>query len=163
VSGVRWQHAVANVGMFGAQDRLVRVLTFMGQHGSELITVDDKASNWCQGMKKDIMLFKRAVHMAPSQTSRVRCGRQHDAHDRPPGLDQRLRLPRRTSLVCPTPAPQGRCTSRGWPADQKWRARQGRAMGGSPATCDRERRASGCSVSTADRPILGLARQDRAG
>ncbi len=61
MAGSRWQYAVANVGMFGAKDRLSRVLALMGQQGYELVTVYDKASNWFQGMEKGFMLFKREV------------------------------------------------------------------------------------------------------
>lgn len=66
MNGERWQYAVANVGMFGAQARLARVLAFMGEHGYELVTVYDKASNWFQGMEKGFMLFKR--HVPAGQT-----------------------------------------------------------------------------------------------
>ena len=61
MSGVRWQYSVANIGAFGARERLSLVLAHMGEQGYELTTVYDKASNWFQGMEKCFMLFKREV------------------------------------------------------------------------------------------------------
>ena len=58
---VRWQYGVINIGMFGALDRLQRVFGELGQHGWELVTVYDKASNWMANMEKGFMLFKRPV------------------------------------------------------------------------------------------------------
>jgi hypothetical protein len=59
--GPRWQHGVVNLGMYGAMDRMVSVLSTLGRDGWELVNVYDKASNWMQGMEKGFMLFKRPV------------------------------------------------------------------------------------------------------
>ncbi|MGD9996980.1 MAG: hypothetical protein AB7R77_06020 [Ilumatobacteraceae bacterium] len=61
MTGSRWQYAVANIGMFGAADRLARCLAHLGSQGFELVTVYDKASNWFNGYEKGFMLFKREV------------------------------------------------------------------------------------------------------
>jgi hypothetical protein len=58
---VRWQYGVINIGMFGALDRMQAVFGELGQHGWELVTVYDKASNWFNAMEKGFMLFKRPV------------------------------------------------------------------------------------------------------
>ena len=58
---VRWQYGVVNIGMFGALDRMQTVFGQLGQHGWELVTVYDKASNWLANMEKGFMLFKRPV------------------------------------------------------------------------------------------------------
>lgn len=58
---VRWQYGVINIGLFGALDRMQMVFAELGQHGWELVTVYDKASNWMGNMEKGFMLFKRPV------------------------------------------------------------------------------------------------------
>lgn len=57
----RFQYRVVNLGMFRAQDRMVRVLGDMGSAGWELVVIYDKSSNWLQGMEKGFALFKREV------------------------------------------------------------------------------------------------------
>lgn len=58
---VRWQYAIASIGVIGAADRLQTVLGALGADGWELVSVFDKSSNFLNGMEKGFVLFKRPV------------------------------------------------------------------------------------------------------
>ena len=59
---IRWQYAVANLGTFGAAERLHEVLGKLGADGWELVGVYDKSSNWLAGMEKGFAMLKRPVY-----------------------------------------------------------------------------------------------------
>lgn len=58
---MRWQYAIASVGMFGTAERLQTVFGRLGEDGWELVNVYDKSSNWFNGMEKGFAMFKRPV------------------------------------------------------------------------------------------------------
>jgi hypothetical protein len=68
-STIRWQYAVASIGMFNTPDRMGEVLSEAGEHGWEPVVVYDKASNWLSGMENGFMLMRRMVPegVTPSQ------------------------------------------------------------------------------------------------
>ena len=57
----RWQYAVADIGIFGALDRMARVLSFLGEQGYELVGVYDKADNLWTSFENGFLMFKREV------------------------------------------------------------------------------------------------------
>jgi hypothetical protein len=57
----RWQYGIVALGSFGTFERMSGALGELGQHGWELVTVYDKASNWMASLEKGFMLLKRPV------------------------------------------------------------------------------------------------------
>jgi hypothetical protein len=80
VRQVRWQYAVANIGVVDAASRLAAVLGRLGADGWELVGVFDKASNVFSGMEKGFVLFKRPV--GPAEEAEGGWAVQVDRHGR---------------------------------------------------------------------------------
>jgi hypothetical protein len=58
---VRWQYGVVNIGTHFAGGRMTAILGAAGQHGWQLVSIYDKASNWSAGLEKGFMLLRRPV------------------------------------------------------------------------------------------------------
>lgn len=57
----RWQYRIVQLGAAFAARRLGITLSYFGQHGWELVSVYDKASNWIANIENGFILFKKPV------------------------------------------------------------------------------------------------------